>query len=176
MLQNEEERAGWVRLGVPVPPGLSQAVGYRGDARWVAFHWEPCGDESFYDDGRTSGTGSPWAYLAFVRHRAVAQELAPYDLGSSDSEATECLLLDRGEGVLYVAPVRSARRLLIQQHPPLPELTPEDLSALQERLADLSRQWREERVEVSQADIARAMQEERQAIDEIVAFLDRHSN
>lgn len=45
MLQNEEEKAGWVRLGVRVPPGLAEAIGYRGDARWVAFHWEPCGDE-----------------------------------------------------------------------------------------------------------------------------------
>lgn len=175
MLDNEEaERAGWVRLSVPVPPGLAQAIGYRGEARWVAFHWEPSGDESFYDDGRTSGTGSPWAYLAVVRHPAVAPELSPYDLGSSDSVATECLLLDRGEGVLYAAPVRSARRFLIQQHPPLPELTPQELSALQGRLEELSKEWREERVEVSQADIARMMREEEQAIKEIVAFLDGH--
>ena len=35
-----------------------EAVGYRGNVRWVAFRWEPCGDEPFYDDGRTSGTGA----------------------------------------------------------------------------------------------------------------------
>jgi hypothetical protein len=100
MLQHEEEREGWVRLSVPVPPGLAEAIGYRGEARWVAFHWEPCGDESFYDDGRSSGTGAPWPYLAFARHPVVAPAIAPYDLGSSDSEARECLVLDRGEGVL----------------------------------------------------------------------------
>jgi hypothetical protein len=174
MLQNEEERAGWVRLSVPVPPRLARAIGYLGEARWVAFHWEPCGDESFYDDGRGSGTGSPWAYLAFVRHPVVAPEIAPYDLGSSDSEARECLLLDQGEQVLYAAPVRSARRFLAEQHPPLPELAAEELSALRDRLDVLSREWREGRVEVSPAEIARAMQEEKQAIEAIVEFLNSH--
>lgn len=99
-----------------------------------------------------------------------------YDLGSSDSEAKECLLLDRGEQVLYAAPVRSARRFLTEQHPPLPELTPEEFSALQDRLEDLSREWREEHVEVSQADIARAMREEQEAIEAIVKFLDGDRN
>jgi hypothetical protein len=174
MLQHEEQREGWVRLNIPVPPGLAQAIGYRGEARWVAFHWESCGDESFYDDGRNSGTGSPWAYLAFVRHPVVAAEIAPYDLGSSDSEARECLVLDRGKDVLYAAPVRSARAFLVEQHPPLPELTAEELSALRDHVDSLSTEWREEIVQVSPAEIARAMEEERTATKAIVDFLDSH--
>jgi hypothetical protein len=148
--QNEEERAGWVRLNVPVPPGLDAAIGYRGEARWVIFHWERCGDESFYNDGRIAGTGFPWPYLAFIRHPAVAPEIAPFAFGSSDSEAKECLLLDRGEQVLYAVPVWPARQFLVQQHPPPPELT------------------------VSAADITQAMREEKQAIEAIVRFLDAH--
>lgn len=174
MLQNKEDKEGWVRLTIPVPPGLAEAIGYRGEARWVAFHWEPCGDESFYDDGQSSGTGSPWAYLAFVRHAVVAPEIAPYDLGSSDSEARECLVLDRGEELLYAAPVRSARQFLVEQHPPLPELTAEELSALRDHLDSLSREWREESVQVSPAEIVRAMEEEKRAIKAIVDFLDSH--
>jgi hypothetical protein len=171
MLQNEEERADWERLSVPVPPGLARAIGYRGEARWVALHWEPCGDESFYDDGRSSGTGSPWAYLAFVRHPVVAPVIAPYDLGSSDSEARECLVLDRGEKVLYVVPIRSARQFLVQQHPPPPELTAVHLADV---LDEFSREWQERRLEVSAADITQAMREENQAIEAIVRFLDAH--
>jgi hypothetical protein len=99
----------------------------------------------------------------------VAQEIAPYDLGSSDSEARECLLLDRGEEVFYAAPVRSARRFLVQQHPPLPKLTVAELSDL---VDELSREWQESQVEVSAADVAEAMREEREAIEAIVHFLD----
>src|SRR4051794_19243387 len=102
MQHDDDERDGWVRLDVPVPPRLAELIGYRGEARWVAFHWEPSGDESFYDDGQASGTGSAWAYLAYVRHPAVASAVAPYNFGSSDSEATECLVLDSVEQVLHV--------------------------------------------------------------------------
>lgn len=58
MQLNQQERAGWLRLGVPAPARLAQATGCRGEARWVAFHWEPCGDEFFYDDGRSVGMSS----------------------------------------------------------------------------------------------------------------------
>jgi hypothetical protein len=172
---NEQERAGWVRLGVPLPPRLAEAVGYRGQARWVALHWEPCGDESFYDDGRTSGTGAPWPYLTFVRHPAVAPELAAFNLGSSDAGATECLLLDRGEQAIYVAPVLSARRFLAMQHPPPPpQRTAEQGRSVETSMADLLdlSTWRQ--VEVRRADVERAMREGQQAIEAMVSFLDRH--
>ncbi len=170
---NEQERAGWVRLTVPLPPRLAELVGHRGEARWVALNWEPCGDESCYDDGRNSGTGAPWPYLTFVRHRAVAPEVVAYNLGSSDGEATECLVLDQAEQVVYAAPVRSARRFLAAQHPPQ-QPTAGEVPPVKASLADLLdlSTWRE--VKVDQADVMRAMREERQAIDEMVSFLNRH--
>jgi hypothetical protein len=171
MDNNEDERA-WAQLRVPVPPRLAELIGYRGTARWVAFRWEPCGDESFYDDGRTCGTGSPWPYLAFVRHAAVARKLVPYNLGSSDLEATETLVLDRTEQVLYAAPVSSARRFLVAQHPPMPELTPEERAAVLEAFDRRVRELRERPVSVNPVEIERAMREEQQALAEMVAFLD----
>jgi len=59
-------------LPIPVPPQLETALGYEGDARFVAFYWEPAGDEAMYDDGRISGTGCWTGYLAYVDHPAVA--------------------------------------------------------------------------------------------------------
>src|SRR5262245_24450961 len=50
--------------------------------------------------------GPTWHLSATRRSRA----LALYDLGSSDEAATETLLLDRAEQVLYAAPVPSAMR------------------------------------------------------------------
>ena len=107
-----------IPLDVPVPPQLEQATGYHGDAlRYFALYWQPCGDESMYDDGRHSGTGCWSGYLAWVRHPAVALELARYNLGSSDCEATHRVVIDRRERKAYAAPVGEARRVLHEQWP-----------------------------------------------------------
>ena len=104
-------------LTILVPPQFEAAVGYHGDARYVAIHWTPCGDEAVYDDGRISGTGHWTGYLAWVRHPAVALELAPFHLGSSDSEATHWLVIDRRTRKAFVAPSQEARRVLHNQWP-----------------------------------------------------------
>jgi hypothetical protein len=39
-------------LDLPVPPMLEEALGYAGASRWVAFHWERCGDELRYQGCR----------------------------------------------------------------------------------------------------------------------------
>ena len=48
-------------LKAPIPPQLKEALGYEGDARFVAFYWSPDGDEAMYDDGQTSGDGDWWS-------------------------------------------------------------------------------------------------------------------
>ena len=102
------------QLDVPVPPMLERAVGYGGQARFVALYWG-AGDEAYFNDGRSSGTGHPHGYLAFVRHPAVALPLAGHDLGSSDGEAAEWLVVDRRSRRAFVAPVAEARRFLRDQ-------------------------------------------------------------
>jgi hypothetical protein len=69
--------------------------------------------------------------------------------------------------------VSSARRFLASQHPP-PHPTaepPPGGGASLAALLDLAT-WRE--VKVSQADVARALREEKQAVEEMVAFLDQY--
>jgi hypothetical protein len=103
-------------LNAPLPPMLLEAVGYGGDAGLVALYFG-AGDEAYWDDGRGSATGDLHAYLAYVRHPAVAPHLAGYDLGSSDGPAEHWLLIDRRAGTVAVAPVAEARRLLRGQWP-----------------------------------------------------------
>src|SRR3954469_13916504 len=103
-------------LDIPVPPQIEQAVGLPDTpARYFAIRWHPCGDEAEYDDGRSSGTGCWSGYLAYVRHPAIAHALAPYHLGSSDSEATHWLLIDREERKAHVGTPREVARLLREQ-------------------------------------------------------------
>ena len=157
-----------------MPPQLEEAMGYPGDARWVRFTWHPCGDEAEYDDGLSSGTGDWMGFLAYVQHRKIAPRLAGYDLGSSDGEARHCLVLDRGERVLYVADMRSAGRFLAEQHPqfdtdPAPGEGEGQVAALDIKdLLDLS-QWRE--VEIDQGQVMESMRRRRRLLEEMTAFL-----
>jgi hypothetical protein len=89
-------------LALPSPPMLAEALGYRGAARFVAFHWSPFGDEAMYDDGYASGTGEWTGYLAFVSHPAVRPLLGDARLGDSEREAEDWLLADLVEGRLYL--------------------------------------------------------------------------
>jgi hypothetical protein len=72
-----------IPLPVPVPPMLAKAIGYTGEAGYVAFKWTPYGDEAEYFDGRRSATGNWQAFLAYIQHPAVSPLLKGYDLNQS---------------------------------------------------------------------------------------------
>lgn len=113
--------ADFTALPLAVPPMLETAFEYNGAKRWVAFYWEPAGDELAWEDGQRGVTGANWsAYLAFTQHRAVWPTLAPFNFGSSEESAEHWLVLDCQERKLYAAPKRSARAFLAQQATPLP--------------------------------------------------------
>ena len=102
-------------LPIPVPPMLEQALGYSGSARLVAFYREPAGDEAMFDDGVVSADAEWPAYLVWLEHPRVAAQLRACDLGSSEQEARQWLLLDRTARVLYALPAREAAALLYEQ-------------------------------------------------------------
>jgi hypothetical protein len=119
-------------LDIPVPPMLARAIGYKGEARFVSFHWTPAGDEAYYSDGRISATGNWQAYLAYIQHPAVNPYLKGYDLGSSDGEAKHSLILDQKELSLYIAPVKEAEKFLGEQWPKQPpiRMSQEEMNAI----------------------------------------------
>lgn len=104
------------KLAVQAPPMLCEAIGYPGPARYVAFYWTPCGDEIMYSDGRLSTDGHWHAWLLFTRHKGVAPHIAPYNLGSSDEEATYWLLVDQKTCALYVGMPSEVLRALRGQY------------------------------------------------------------
>jgi hypothetical protein len=122
MSKRVEEFKGLISLLAPVPPMLAKAIGYTGDARYNGGRGGVCGDEAEYFDGRRSATGNWQAFLAYIQHPAVSPLLEKYDLGSSDSEAKHCLILDRKKLELLIAPVKEARAFLTEQWPPAPPL------------------------------------------------------
>jgi hypothetical protein len=109
-------------IQAPVPPMLAKALGYNGDARYVAFKWTPYGDETLYNDGRLSATGNWQAFLAYIRHPAVNPVLREYDLGSSEREAKHAIVLDQEKHEVFIAPVKELQAFLSEQWPPEPPL------------------------------------------------------
>jgi hypothetical protein len=105
-------------VDLPLPPELAEAFGYSGNSRFVAFFWRPSGDQVVFDDGRSSGTGNSWTFLSYRRHRVVAPLLKEFNLGYSDHDAEDCLVIDRERNVASIAPIRSIGTFLQAQHPP----------------------------------------------------------
>lgn len=164
-----------VALPVPVPPTLEQALGYTGHARLVSFHWEPVGDEAMYDDGVLSGDAAWPAYLSYVQHPKVEPALRAYNLGSSECEARDFLVLDRVERKLYVLPARQARELLHQQWLTRPDAPPtvDSIEAVQALLENFTDEAGWEEVQVDMAEVERRMQAQGQLLEALVAWLDQ---
>jgi hypothetical protein len=159
-------------LNVPVLPILATAIGYRGKARFISFHWTPAGDETDYSGGRVSATGNWQAFLTFIQHPAVSHHLKDYDLGSSDSEAKHALLLDQKELALFVAPVRDAEKFLSEQWPKEPPVTmsQEEYTALVIKVLKHVKPPKD----VDIAEIQRRIERQYALVEELQLWLDKH--
>lgn len=158
------------RLLIPIPPQLLQALRYPGEARLVSLCWAACGDTSWYDDGRSSGTGDAWSYLAFVRHPAIAPHLAGWDLGSSDEDGGHRLLLDTVAGTVDAGTVAEVRAAVRAQWPVEDEvrLTPEQAEQVMD---EVRRAWMSRPMPTAEQLLA-SMREQRRLVAEMVRWLD----
>jgi hypothetical protein len=102
-----------------LPSDFLARFGYRGGRRFVAIYWEPCGDESCYDDGQTSACGMTdnWLVLEFLRRPDVAGWVAAnaLHLGNSEEEARHWLVADGATGEVRAGHWREARQAVVRQ-------------------------------------------------------------
>ena len=158
-------------VAVPVPPSLVEAFGYQGDSRYVAFHWEPVGDELMFDDGRSAGTGEWYAFERWREHPAVSARLPDVNLGYSDLEATHWLIIDRARNSACVAHVSTAQAFLNQQHPPLRVLPQNKLHEIETFVATELRQA-VKHVRIDPDQLERATRARQQSVEQMLAYLD----
>lgn len=117
-----------------LPRNWEHAFGYNGDAGQVSFYWTPFGDEAMYDDGHISGDGNWQLFLDLYHTLNMGRR---YNLGSSDEEADDWLLLDRAARTLAALPRDEAQARLREQWSPLDvdaELVSLDWGTIQEAL------------------------------------------
>lgn len=155
-------------IDLPLPPALTECLGYAGNARFVSFRWSY--DDLWYDDGRSSGTAQGWTFAAYARHRAVAPLLDPHDLGGSDHAAPFVLLIDREKNRASIVPAAEARAFLQDQWPPEPPLTEEQQAAFHREMDRLLAEMRSRPVDHNA--IAKAMAEQRGRVGRMMSFLE----
>jgi len=168
----------FITLPVPVPPMLEQAIGYEGQARLVAFYWIPSGDEVYFDDGHVGSTGEWDAYLTFMRHPVIAPALQGHNLGDSETEADEWMILDRIARCLFVAPKRTAERWLSERWPH--EQVSESVTMTQEEMMQAVmdalniENWTQVQTTIATSEIMRKMRAHRQLVAQLQAWLELH--
>jgi len=164
------------QIAISAPPMLAEAMGYPGRARYVAFYWTPCGDEVIYTDGHLSADGYWHSWLLFTRHRTIAPYLQEYNLGSSDEEATDWLLVDRETYALYVGTPGEVLRVLRGQYAnQAPDSKPQGYDISDEITLDDFRSLISSFVEVSgpkPEKIIEAMRKQNALTEELRAWLD----
>lgn len=101
------------------PSEFWPALGYDGDARYVAIWWEPGGDEACYSDGRQMLIGADWtSYLTLIKHNFAARRDDEISLGTSEEPARNWLIIDRHtEHDAWFVPVAVADNILRGQWP-----------------------------------------------------------
>jgi hypothetical protein len=110
-----------VRLPLPLPPMLLDAVGYQGGARYVALRWwGGGGGDVLWSDGSMTVPGWWPAWRLLVREHPLGRAIfAAYDLGDLHEdpaeEAPHWLLCDRWEGTLDIGLARDVEQLLRTQ-------------------------------------------------------------
>lgn len=165
------------QIPIKLPESFEEALGYPRGFRWVAFFWEPCGDEAMYDDGFCSADGNWWGFLQFTRHPRVKPWLSPYDLGSSEDEATHWLLCDLESRDVYVGERAEVKAFLANKVKKyLPEGTKVEsrVEISPEEIGELLDKIREELQQVpapSMVEIQEKMRRDQEAVEKMVAEL-----
>jgi len=165
------------QIPVKLPWSFEDALGYPRGFRWVAFFWEPCGDEAMFDDGYCSADGNWWGFLQFTRHPSVKPWLAGYDLGSSEDEAVHWLLCDLESRDIFVGERTEVKAFLINEvRKYVPEGAPVESKVYiaPEEIGDLLTKIRDEMRQVpapSMAEVEKKMRRDQEAVEKMVAEL-----
>ena len=167
-----------MQIPIRLPESFEDALGYPRGFRWVAFFWEPCGDEAMFDDGYCSAEGNWWGFLAFIRHPSVKPWLAGCDLGTSEDEATHWLLCDLESRDVFVGERAEVKAFLVNEvkkYVPVGRLPVNSRVAISpEEMEELLTKIREQMQQVptpSVAEIQEKIRRDKEAVEKLVAEL-----
>ena len=109
----------FVELIECLPPRSERELGYFGDARYVAFRYEPRAEDVMWRDDRSFGI-STGAWQTFLDEIQPLAELYDVNVGSNGRAASHVLLIDRTRQSAYFAPRQSAEAFLARRRDLMP--------------------------------------------------------
>lgn len=99
--------------GFVCPPAFWRALGYRGQAQFVALWWEATTDEACWGDGRVTYIGAePAAFGLLLERNFAPGHPAHWLLGTSGTPATMWLLVERLTGRAWLVAADDGPELL----------------------------------------------------------------
>ena len=141
-------------VGIPVPPMIERAMGYSGDARYVAFWCRPCDTGQLcWSDGKDtlcSGNVEPW--FQYRRHPRIAPFLHSYDFGEDVTAARHRLVLDRQTRTIYIGTDEDVERAFMGR-PEAGEgapLSPRCIEIDDQTLEEITREWVEQQTRIAE--------------------------
>ena len=111
--------ADFIELSECLPARSERQMGYFGDSRFVAFHYEPRAEDVMWRDERSFGiaTGGWQRFLDEVEPLA---DLYGVNVGSHGRSAQDVLMIDRVRLTCYFAPRASAEAFLARRRELMP--------------------------------------------------------
>ncbi|HEX2973493.1 MAG TPA: hypothetical protein VHP11_14255 [Tepidisphaeraceae bacterium] len=95
-------------------PWVDRKLGYFGSARFVMFYYEPRGEEVIWRDNHSYGFAAG-AWCFFTDKIAPLAETYHVNLGSSDCQGREALIIDRLKRQAYFAERKTAEQFIARQ-------------------------------------------------------------
>lgn len=109
----------FVELSECLPSQTDRLLGYFGDARFVAFRYEPRAEDVMWRDERSFGI-STGAWQAFSDEVQPLADLYDVNVGGSGRQAEHVLVFDRVRSTAYFAPRQSAENFLSHRRQVMP--------------------------------------------------------
>lgn len=111
--------ADFIELSECLPIQSDRQLGYFGDARYVAFRYEPRAEDVMWCDERSFGIATG-AWQRFADEVEPLAELYGVNVGSHARAADYVLVIDRTRAICYFAPRPSAEAFLARRRELMP--------------------------------------------------------
>ena len=100
-------------IGLPIPDELMTWLGYISGKRYVGLYWDTYSWVPIAFDGSGDFTTlSTPVWNRYTHHKSVSKYLKPFNLGSSESKASQILIIDTVTNKSYVTPIIDGLSLL----------------------------------------------------------------
>ena len=112
--------ADFIELSECLPARSERQMGYFGDSRFVAFHYEPRAEDVMWRDERSFGIATG-AWQRFLDEVEPLAELYGVNVGNHGRSAQDVLVFDRVRLTCYFAPRASAEAFLARRRDLMPQ-------------------------------------------------------